>query len=382
MIEVREVKTRKERKDFLEFPLKLYKGCKYYSPNLYISEKDLFKESYFYYKTCEAVYYNAYKDGKMVGRIGGILQKSANEHWGQKRVRFTRYDVIDDLEVSRALLKKVEEWAKEKGMNEVFGPMGFSDMEKEGLLIEGFDEPSTFSENYNYPYYKDHLEKLGYAKDVDWICHQVRDNPDFDIDKAEKFVERAFQKYNLKPCPEKDTNKLLDRYGKSFFDIVEESYGELYQVAPFTEDQVNSMIDSFRLILDTRYIYLVLDENDEVAAFGLSFPFVADILNKTGGKLYPWILPPLIHRMKKTKVIEFGLIGVRKKYLRTGLSWAPLIDTARALRNGDLDYCETNLTLETNNPIINMLSHFDIRDHRRVRTFIKILDEEKETNNE
>ncbi|MCR5741810.1 MAG: hypothetical protein K6G38_05085 [Gammaproteobacteria bacterium] len=371
MISVREVKTKKERREFLNFPLKLYKGCPYYSPNLYISEKDIFKKNYFYYETCEAIYFNAYKDNKIVGRIGGIINRAANEKWNQKRVRFTRLDLIDDIEVARALLKAVEDWAKLKGMNEVFGPMGFSDMEKEGLLVEGFEEPTTFSENYNYEYYKTLLEELGYKKEIDWIAHQIRDSKDLDLDKIKKYVYRSFEKNNLRFCTETNTNKILDKYGKSFFDIVEESYGDLYQTAPFTESQVNEMIKSFRLILDKHYISLIIDENDEVAAFGLAFPFVADILNESGGKLFPWKLPKLIYRMKHSKIMELGLIGVRKKYLKTGLAWAAFISTIERLRSGELEYCETNLTLETNLAIINMFSHFNVRDHRRVRTYIK-----------
>ena len=371
MVIVKEVKTKKEQREFLNFPLKLYKGCKYYSPALYISEKDIFKKNYFYYETCEAVYYNAYRDGKMVGRIGAILQKSANEKWNQKRVRFTRLDLIDDLEVGKALLNKVEDWAKEKGMNAVFGPMGFSDMEPEGLLVEGFEEPTTFSENYNYEYYKTILEKLGYTKDVDWIANQVFDNPNFDIDKAERIVNHTMKKYNLHYCEFKNTNELLDKYGKAFFDIVEEAYDKLYQTVPFTEKQIDEMIKSFRLILSKDMVSLIVDENDEVVSFGLMFPFIADILNKTGGKLYPHILPQLLRRLKHSDVHEFGLIGVRNKYRNTGLSWAPMISLYRSLRSGQVKYCETNLNLEDNLNIINMLNHFDRRQHRRVRTYIK-----------
>lgn len=371
MVEIREVKTKKEKKDFLEFPLKLYKGCPYYSPNLYISEKDIFKKDYFYYKTSEAIYFNAYRDSKIVGRIGGILSYAANEKWNQKRVRFTRFDLIDDIEVARALLDAVESWAKKKGMNEVFGPMGFSDMEKEGLLVEGFNEPTTFSENYNFEYYKTHLENLGYKKDVDWLSHQVRNNPDFDLEKAKRVVEHTMKKYNLKYCETKNTNQLLDKYGKKFFDIVDETYGDLYQVAPFTDEQIEEMIKSFKLILTKDNISLIVDENDNLVAFSLMFPYVADILNTTGGKLYPWILPKLIHRMRHSKVFEFGLIGVAKEYKNTGLSWHSMVSIVEKMRSGKIDYCETNLTLETNTPIINMLHHFNIRDHRRVRTYIK-----------
>jgi len=371
MVEVKKVKTKKEQREFLNFPLKLYKGCPYYSPPLYMDEKNLFNPNYSYYKTCEAIYFNAYIDGKMVGRIGGILQKSANEKWNQKRVRFTRFDLINDLEVAKALIKSVEDWARSKGMEEVFGPMGFSDMEREGMLVDGFDELTTFNENYNYDYYKDLLEQLGYVKEVDWVCHKVSDNLDFDISKAERIVDKAMEKYNFRICDEKKTNDILKKYGRSFFDIVEESYNDLYQTVPFTEEQINDMIKSFRLILSKQYIELMVDENDEVVAFGLTFPMISDILVKTGGKLYPHILPQLLYRLKHSKVVEFGLIGVRKKYLKTGVSFFPLIIAAKALRSGRVKYFETNLNLEDNLNIINMFHHFTVVRHRRVRTYIK-----------
>ena len=370
MIEIKEVRTKREQKDFLNFPLKLYKDCPYYSPGLYISEKDIFKKDYFYYKTCDAIYFNAYKDGVIVGRIGGILQKSANEKWHQKRVRFTRYDVIDDLEVSKALLKAIEDWAKTKGMTSVFGPMGFSDMEKEGLLVEGFNEPTTFSENYNYEFYKTHLEKLGYVKDVDWIAHQCRLG-NMDVDSKLKIIDMLMKKYELHYCEEKNTSKLLDKYGAQFFDIVEESYNDLYQTVPFIPEQIEDMMNSFKLIISPKFVSLILDKDEKVVAFAIMFPMISTLLNKTGGHLYPWILPSLIRTLKHPKVVEFGLIGVRKNYLNSGISWCTQKTFLEMLKNKEIEYAETNLTLEDNAPILAMLHKYELRDHRRVRTYIK-----------
>lgn len=374
MIEIKEVKTKRQQKEFLEFPLKLYKGCPYYSPNLYMDEKKLFKSDYFYYKTCEAIYFNAYRDGKMVGRIGGILQKAANEKWNQKRVRFTRLDLIDDLEVCQALLFSVENWARNKGMDTVFGPMGFSDMEKEGLLVEGFEEPTTLSENYNYPYYKDLLEKCGYSKEATWIAHQARMNPDEDIEKVKNTVSLLLKKYDLKYVDVKNTNRLLKEYGQQFFDIAEESYSGLYQTVPFLKEQVDDMIKSFKLVLSYKYISMVVDKNDKVVAFAIMMPYIADILNKTGGKIKPWILPKLLKKIKHPDVYEFCLIGVRDNYRNSGIALAPVAVVYDLIRENHIEFCETNLTLEDNLNIINLLtSRFVLRDHRLVQTFLKTL---------
>ena len=174
MIEIREVKTPKEQRAFVNFPLMLYKNNPYFVPPLYADEMKLFKSDYHYYETSEAVYFLAYRNGEVVGRISGILQRAANEKWQQKRVRFTRFDSIDDQEVASALFGAVEKWAKEKGMEEVVGPLGFSDFEREGLLIEGFEELSTFEEQYNYPYYQKLIEHLGYQrKSIGWNTSSI-----------------------------------------------------------------------------------------------------------------------------------------------------------------------------------------------------------------
>ena len=371
MITVLPVTTRKQRKEFLDFPLKLYKGCPYYAPNLYSDEAKIFDPNYFYYQTCDAKYWNAYRDGKMVGRIGGILQKAANKKWGQKRVRFTRFDLIDDLAVAKALLGAVEDWARSLGMEEVFGPMGFSDLEREGLLIEGFEEPTTISENYNYAYYQTLLEQLGYTKDVDYFAHQVTIQEGFDISKVERIVNKMMAREKLHLVQMKSTSKLLDRYGPKFFDIVEHSYDHLYQTVPFIDDQIKDAIESFKLILSTKYICLIVDENDDIAAFGLCFPHITPILNKTGGHLYPWILPQLLYRLKNPDVIEFGLIGVADKYKNSGIAWAPMIPALKMFQSGKIKYAETNLNLETNLDILNLFTHFNTRRHRKVRTFIR-----------
>ncbi len=375
MIEIREVKTRREKKDFLDFPLKLYKGCPHYSPNLYISEKAIFKKDYYYCKTCEAVYFNCYKDGKMAGRISGILQKEANKKWNQQAIRFARFDLIDDLEVAKALLGAVEDWGRRLGMKEIIGPLGFSDLEKEGMLIEGFDEPTTFVENYNYEYYKTLVEQCGYGKDVDWIAHQAFLPEDMDVEKTERVIKKLMERMKLHYCEEKSTAKILKKYGQAFFDIVEESYKDLYQTVPFTKEQVDDAIASFRLLLTPDCIGLILDEHEEVVAFGIMFPLISPILNQSGGHLYPRTILRVLKTIRHPKIMEFGLIGVKEAYKNTGIAWCPMIPVLKRMKAGEIEYCETNLNLETNTAILNMLGRLKLRDHRRVRSFKKSLAE-------
>ena len=173
MIEVKEVKTRKQVKEFLNFALKMYKGNPYFVPPIYSNEKKLFGNNHDYCDQAESVFYLAYKDGKVAGRISGILQKASNEKWAQKRVRFTRFDCIDDQEVANALFSAVENWAKEKGMLELVGPLNYSDMEREGLLVEGFDQLNTFEEQYNFPYYEKLVKGYGFEQEVEWIEYRL-----------------------------------------------------------------------------------------------------------------------------------------------------------------------------------------------------------------
>ena len=207
MFTIKEVKTKKEQKEFVEFPIKLYKGCPYFVPPLYGDEMAMFKKDYHYYDQAESIFFNAYDDNnKMVGRIQGILQNASNEKWNQKRVRFTRFDCIDNQEVANLLFESVENWTKEKNMAEVVGPLGFSDLEREGLLIEGFNEISTFEEQYNYSYYPKLIENLGYTKEVDWLERQLKAPKEIDP-RYKKISQLMMKKYKLHYGTAKNINK-------------------------------------------------------------------------------------------------------------------------------------------------------------------------------
>ena len=251
VITITKVATKKQQKEFLDFPLKLYKGNPYFTPPLYMDEKKIFRKDFVYNDMCEAVYFNAYKDGVMAGRISGIIQRAANEKTGKKQVRFTRFDVVEDEEVAKELFKTLEEWALKKGMNEVVGPLSFSDLEREGLLIDGFDYPATFEETYNYPYYQTFIENYGYQKDVDWTGSRIRIPKDYDgeVDKLAAFV---MKRYNLHLGTARNTNEFLKKYADGIFELLDKSYELLYGTVPFTEGMKKMMIDNFRLVIDVK----------------------------------------------------------------------------------------------------------------------------------
>ena len=372
MVEIREVKTKKERKQFVEFPLNLYKGNQYFVPPLYGDEMNIFSPNYAYYEQAEAVYYNAYRDGVIVGRINGILQKAANQKWHQQQVRFTRFDCIDDQEVANALLGAVEDWARSKGMTEVVGPLGFSDLEREGLLIEGFDQMNTFEEQYNYPYYQKLIENCGYGKDVDWVEHQLRAPKEGFDPKYRRISEMMLKKYNLRFGQARNTRQFINKYAEDIFKIWDETYADIYGTVPFTDKLKKSVISQFKLIIDKRYLRVLFDENGKIVAFGVVFPSISDAVRPSGGRLTLPCIIRILKAIRNPKVVDLAVIGVTDEYKNKALSAAMLVELGDMLKT-KLEHAETNLNLEHNIPIQNAWKYFDTVQNKRRRCFIKSL---------
>lgn len=377
MIEITEVKTKKQQREFLNFPLKLYKDNPNFVPPLWMDEKKIFRPDYVYYDTCEAVYYNAYRGGRMVGRISGILQKAANEKNGEKRVRFTRFDSIDDQEVAGALFGAVEAWAVSKGMDTVAGPLGFSDLEREGLLIEGFDQLSTFEEQYNADYYQRLIENLGYVKEVDWTESRLYP-PENDDGHLKKLSDRLMQRYRLHFGTAKNVNEFLDKYADGLFEILDRSYDQLYGTVPFTSGMKKLMIDNFKLIIDLDHVAAILDENENVICLGVCFPSIAKAMQKSNGHLTPAAIVRVLWAIRHPKIIDLGLIGVDPSWAMRGVSVAISAELERMLRAPGIEYAETNLNLEDNLMIQNQWKRFKEVKHKRRRSFVKKLNEVSE----
>ena len=358
MVKIVEVKTKKEQREFINFPLKLYAKNQYFVPYLYSDELKMFKSDYTYYDQAESVFYLAYKDNKVVGRIQGILQRVANEKWNQKRVRFNRIDFIDDEEVSKALFEAVENWAREKKMEEVVGPLGFSDLDREGLLVEGFDQKQTFEEQYNYPYYQRHIEKLGYVKEVGWTERKIKAPKEIDP-RLEKISKRMMDKYKLSFAKCKSTSEFIKKYGDAFFEILDKTYDNIYGTVPFTDRMKKMMITNFKLIIDLKYVAVIIDETGKVVCFGICFPSIADAVRKCKGHFTPLGLIRLLYAIKRPRVIDMGLIGVLPEYEMKGIASAIISEVMKMLSNGKIEYAETNLNLEDNYSIQNQWKSFD-----------------------
>ena len=370
MIEIKEVKSLEDRKSFIDFPLNLYKGCPYFVPPLYGDEKTVLKNKSVYSDQAESVFFLAKENGKVVGRIQGILQRVSNEKWNQKRVRFTRFDSIDRQDVASALFLAVENWAKEKGMEEVVGPLGYSDLDREGLLIEGFDQISTFEEQYNYEYYAKLIENAGYSKEIDWIESKLYKPQTIDP-RIHDISSKMMQRYNLRFGTEKSARKFIKKYGDDFFEILDKTYVEIYQSVPFTEKMKRNLISSFKLVVNINYAVTILDKEDNIVGFAIAFPNIGNDLIGTKGKLTPRVLFKLLKTIKKPKSIDLALIGILPEYRNKAIATTIVDELLKYLSNGTITHAETNLCLENNYPILNLWKSFDTVHHKRRRSYVK-----------
>ena len=372
MVEIIEVKTKKDIKEFINFPLKLYKIDPYYVPALYMDELKMFKPNYVYYDQSTAKCFIAKKNGKTVGRIQAIIQKAANNKYNQKRIRFTRFDSIDDLEVSNALFDKIKDYAKENNMDEIVGPLGFSDLEREGLLIEGFDQKQTFEEQYNYSYYQKLIENYGFSKEVDWTESIIKNQEDKKIqEKIIKLADTVLKRNKLHIGKAKNVKDFLNKYADKFFDILDESYENVYGTVPFTDGMKKLLISNFNLLIDLRFVCVVLNENEEPVCMGLCLPSIAEAVKKSNGHLTIPAIIRILKAKKNPKIIDFALIGVKPTYQMKGVNVIVLAEIMKMLNNKSVLYAETNLNLETNEEVLAQWKYFDAKTNKRRRCFIK-----------
>ena len=375
MLEIIEVKTKKQRREFVNYPLRLYKGNPWFVPPLYGDELKIFTPKNVYYKTCLSSFFLAVRDGESVGRIQGIVQKQYNEIHGTTQARFTRFDCEDNVETAKALFAAVEAWAKAQGMTEMVGPLGYSDLEREGLLIEGFDYLATFEEQYNYEYYENLVESYGFVKDVDWVESRLFSTPQQD-ERLKKIFDRSLQKYNLHMAGEKlNKRQFIKKYADGIFACIDECYKDLYGVVPFTPEMMKQMVDQFMLVINRKFIVAVCDENEKVVAFGFCIPGIGKAVQKSGGKLTLPTIFKLLRAINNPTSVDLALVGVLPQYRNSGLTAFAITMLQDILSSGRVEYLETNLNLETNGNIQAQWKHFNSIQHKRRRSYIKKIEE-------
>ena len=374
-IQIKPVSTGKEMSTFVRFGNRLYKGNKYYVPSMPMDDLNTLnpkKNGAFDFS--EAQCFLAYKDGEVVGRVAAIINHKANELWGVKQVRFGWIDFIDDLEVSSALLNAVEEFGRERGMTQIVGPLGFTDFDPEGLLVEGFDRLSTMALIYNYPYYPEHMKKHGYYKETGWVEYRIT-LPEQMPEKHMKYAEIIKKRYNLKIRKMTRSQIRKERYGHKLFQLINDTYCVLYGYSLLSEKQIDQYVDMYLSIVDTKMLTFVENEHGELVAAGISIPSLSEALQKCNGEIFPFGWWHLLKAMywKKPDTLDLLLIGIRPDYQNKGLNSLLFVDLFDNYKKLGFKYAETNANLETNIKVQAMWDPFEKELHKRRWVFGKEL---------
>ncbi len=373
-VTIKKVSTKRDLKRFIRFNYELYKHNPYSVPDLYDDMLNTFnKQKNAAFEFCEAEYFLAYKDGKLAGRVAAIINRRANETWQKKEVRFGWIDFIDDTEVSEALIRTVEQWGKERGMTHIQGPLGFTDMDAEGMLIEGFDQLGTMATIYNYPYYPAHMERLGFRKDADWVEFKIY-IPDAIPDKHRRISDLIQRKYNLQIKKYTSGKKIAQDYGQAIFELVNEAYQPLYGYSSLTQRQIDQYVKMYLPILDLRMVTLITDAQDQLVAVGISMPSLARALQRSHGRLLPFgwfhLLKALFFK-RRSHILDLLLVAVKPEYQNKGVNALLFSDLIPVYQQLGFEYAESNPELELNGKVQAQWDYFKTEQHKRRRAFVK-----------
>lgn len=371
-VEIKKVNSKAELKRFIRFNYEFYKENKYAVPDLYDDMLNTFSpKKNAAFEFCEADYFLAYREGQIVGRVAAIINHRANEQWDKKTVRFGWIDFIDDIEVSRALIDTVRQWGKERGMDCLEGPLGFTDMDAEGMLVEGFDQLSTMATIYNYPYYPQHMEQLGLQKSADWVEMKIY-VPDSIPEKHKRISDIIARKYNLhirKLTSKKEV--LRSGIGHQIFRLINDAYAPLFNFSRMTERQIDQYVKMYVPVLDLRMVSLVENEQNEIVAVGISMASLSEALQKAKGRLFPFGWFYLLRALlwKRPKMLDLLLVGVRPDYQNKGVNALLFTDLIPVYQQLGFEYAESNPELEQNEKVQNQWQYFKTEQHKRRRCY-------------
>lgn len=372
-IQIKTVSTRKDLKTFVRFANKLYKGNKYYVPSMPMDDLNtLDKNVNAAFEFCDAEYYLAYKDGKVVGRVAAILNHKANSAWNVNQIRFGWFDFIDDIEVSQALLDSVIAFGKARGVSQIVGPLGFTDFDPEGMLVEGFDRLSTMALIYNHPYYPEHLKKLGYEKETGWVEYRLT-LPDEVPERHLKVADFVTQRYGLKVVKKTKKQVYKENYGQKIFNLINETYCKLYGYSLLSDKQIDQFVDAYLGVIDMEMLTFVEDREGNLIAAGLTMPSISKALQKCNGEILPFGWYHLLKTMywKRPDTLELLLIGVKPEWQSKGVNSLVFVDLLQRYKRMGFKYAETNANLETNTKVQAMWSVFEKEQHKKRWVFGK-----------
>ena len=373
-IEIREVLTKSQLRDFVDYPNKLYKDVPQFVPAFYgddLADWDKKKNPAFSY--CEARNWLAYRDGEIVGRIGAILSHKSNDTWDTNRMRFSQVDFIDDPEVSAALFETVENWAREKGCDQVHGPLGFCDMDREGMLVEGFDRRSMFITYYNHPYYNEHLTRLGYIKDTDWVENLIQiPTPDSETGiRLHRLAERVLKRGTYHKADIRKKSDITARHIEQVFELVNKAYAPLYGVVELNETQIKKYAKKFVPLVNPNLLCLVMDNEEKLVAFGVCAPSMAEAMKKHRGRLFPlgWI--DVLYSLSHNDTMDLLLVAVDPEVQGLAINAVVMDHVLQGANRMGIKVAESGPTLETNVQVQSQWKFFEREQHKRRRCYVK-----------
>ncbi|MFN8253091.1 MAG: GNAT family N-acetyltransferase [Ferruginibacter sp.] len=371
-VTIKEVLDKKRLKIFIDFPNRLYKGSRYYVPQLKKDIENTFDQRKNpAYEFCEARYWLAYKENRVVGRIAGVINHAFNDKWGKKYVRFGWIDFEKEEGIARQLLEQVEEWAREKGMEAVHGPLGFTNFDYAGMLTEGFSETGTFATIYNYSYYPELVEKAGYKKETGWVEYKIKITgtvPEI-IGRAAAVVEKRLQLKVIRPVKMKE----ILPFALKIFELINTAYDGLFGVVPMTDKQVQYNISKYLGFLKPEFVSIILDKNGDLAAFGITMPSLSNALQKAKGKLYPFGFLHLLKAFRKNKYADLCLVAVRRDLQGKGVNAILIREINEAFIRNGIEYVESNPELEENTRVQSQWDYYEKQQHKRRICYIKYL---------
>lgn len=372
MLEIVEVTDKKKLKLFAKYPIMLYKDCPYYVPSLRSDEMNTFNpKKNFSIKNNPCKGFLCYKDGELVGRIAALVSREENGKAKDQYVRFSRFECIDDEEVFKALLGAVEKFGKENGAEIIHGPWGFNDTDREGMLTYGFNERSTYATNYYYPYFCEHMKKLGFQDESKWE-ERLFALPDKSYDRIDAFADNLKEKYKLRDITEEmSIKKIIKNYGDKWFDTLNDAYGQLDGYVPIEGKAKVNVLKQFATIINSRYVCILVDENDDVAGFGVVLPSICEALKKHRGKLFPTGFIEVLRSIKRPKELEMALIGLKTEYKNSGINAIIISKILKNMIEDKIERLESNPMLETNYSILQQWKFTDYEVIKRRQTYKK-----------
>ena len=374
MVEIREIQpTKRNLLKFVHFPIDvIYRDSKYYVPPLVTDEVNTLRpDKNPAFDFCEAAYFLAYRDGKIVGRIAGIINRVCNERSGKKEARFSYIDFIDDAEVVDALIEAVTRWAKSKGMEHLTGPLSFTDMDPEGMLIEGFDRMGTTGAVYSHPYYPKHMDRLGFVKDADWLEFLIT-IPKETPEKMARLSKIMRERLNLTTIKYTDRKKLVKDYGDAIFKLINVAYDELFGYSPLTDKQIKHYIKMYLPFLPLDDLSMVVEKDTrELIAVGITIPSMSKALIKNRGRLFPFGWKYLLDAFKHNDLVDLMLIAVKPEYQNKGVNALIFDDLIEVFNRHGYTHAESNHELELNTKVLQQWEYFENEQHKRRRAYTK-----------